>query len=326
MDNILIFGLDGTKTYAESIASCLKLKLAKHEEKYFDDGEPYVRPDLNVRGQDVFVIQSLYSDNVESGANKFVKLLMFVGALKDASADRVTVVCPYLIMSRQDRKVESRAPIATKYVAQMFESVGTDRVLTMDVHNLAAFQNAFRIPVDNLESKTLFANWFATDLANCKEEIAILSPDSGGYARAVRFRTALAKKLNRDIEVAIFDKLRLKNEVKGSRIVGHVKNAKVICYDDMISTGATAFQAYQPILSSESEAYAVCATHGLFVGQANDYFRKMDTKIVISDTIPPFRLNADNSKKLQVISTTKMFAEAINRIHNGTGSISSLLE
>jgi ribose-phosphate pyrophosphokinase len=336
-----IFGLNATQAYSEKVARSLNVELTPHTEKYFEDGESYVKsgpehndgPIGNVRGHNVFVIQSLYSDKNESVSDKFVKLCMFCGSLKDASAHEVTAIIPHLGWSRQDRKTESRAPIASKYVARMLESVKVDRVLLFDVHNLSAEQNAFTIPVDNLEAKLPFADWCANALITARKtkKIRVLSPDAGGYGRCERFRNALLKRLKSfgveidDIEIVVFDKLRIKGEVRGGKIIGDVENADVIAYDDMISTGGTMKKACKAVLENKGHVFAICASHGLFCGKANEVFADLDTNIVVADTILPFRVSETNLKKLRIVDTTSMVADAIRRIHSGTGSLSELL-
>jgi ribose-phosphate pyrophosphokinase len=371
-----IFGLNGSETYAKHVAGHLGRELTPHIEKAFEDGELYVKPtsekEGNVRGHNVFVIQSLYSDDLsaeitrlnqlafdfsaicldvdaacakvlnefvkyikdqagETVSDKFMKLCIMCGALHDASAHEVTVIIPHLAWARQDRKTESRAPITTKYVAQILESVGVGGALFIDVHNLAAEQNAFRIPIDNLETKNLHAKWCADELTKMgSTKIRVLTPDSGGLSRAVRFRNALAKILKKeyedDIEICIFDKVREKGKVIGGRIIGDVEDADVIAYDDMISTGGTMKRACQCTVDSGGRLFAICAAHGLFCGKANDVMADFDTRLVVADTMEPFRLTEANRCKVHVIDTTKMVADAIMRIHSGTGSISDLLE
>jgi|LakMenEpi03Aug12_release.lakeMendotaPanAssembly.Ray.scaffolds.fasta_scaffold315045_2 ribose-phosphate pyrophosphokinase len=336
-----VFGLDASKDYAEKVAGHLGITLSPMTEKYHDDGEPYVKsgPEHNdcslgnVRGHDVFVIQSLYSDAKESISDKFMKLCIFCGSLKDASSHEVIPIIPNLGWARQDRKTESRAPIATKYVAKMLEAVGISRALLFDVHNLAAEQNAFNVPLDNLEAKNLIADWCAAQLIaeNKTRKIKVLSPDGGGLSRCERFRNALLKRLRDsgiaidDIEIVIFDKVRVKGQVKGGRIIGDVEDADVIAYDDMISTGSTMEKATKAVENYGGKVWAICATHGLFCGKANEIFGRLNAKIVVTDTVKPFRLTEQNRAKLHVVDTTKMVADAVRRIHSGTGSISELL-
>lgn len=194
MHNLRVFGMNASHKYAEVIADHLDVGLSKHVEKYFPDKEPYVRADENVRGCDVFIIQSLYSDENESVNDKFLKLLFFIGSLWDASAERITLVAPYLPYQRQDRKTESRAGIHTKYTAMLLEQMMLSRVLTMDVHSLKVYQNDLRCRTDHLEAKNLLVECVANELRNHTADIAVLSPDSGGTERAERFRKKLAAK------------------------------------------------------------------------------------------------------------------------------------
>lgn len=336
-----LFGLNASTNYASRVAKHLGVSLTPHTERTFEDEEFYLKSgrddsaEGNVRGHDVFVIQSIYADEKEAVATKFVKLCMMCGSLKDASAHEVVPIIPYLGWARQDRKTESRAPIMTKYLARMLESVGIDRALLFDVHNLAAEQNAFSVPIDNLEAKNPVAEWCARQLVaeGKTSNVKVLVPDSGGLNRAERFRNALLKYLRQmgvgldDIDIAVFDKRRVEGKVKGGRIIGDVMDADVIAYDDMISTGSTMKKSCEAAISKEAggRLFAICATHGLFVGKANEYFESLDTKIVVTDTVEPFRVNAANRPKLHVIDTTKMVADAIRKIHSGTGSISELL-
>lgn len=367
-----IFGLDSSALYASRVAEHLGRKLTPHDEKLFDDGECYVKPVSktigNVRGHNVFLVQSLYSDdlaiapsylrnlalqftskcpddvdvvdefmelllshNGETASDKFMKLSIMCGALRDASAHEITVIIPYLAWARQDRKTESRAPITTKYVAMLLEAVGVDRALFIDVHNLSAVQNAFRMPIDNLETKNLHAKWCAEELKKSgANKIRVLTPDAGGLSRAIRFRNALAKSLGcefeDDIEMCVFDKVRSKGKVTGGRIIGDVDGANVVAYDDMISTGSTMTKACRTAVDQGGNLFAICAAHGLFCGKANEVLRDFDTKFVIADTVEPFRLNEENRAKVHTIDTTKMVADAVMKIHSGTGSISELLE
>lgn len=332
-----VFGMNGSKEYAEKVAAHLGISLTKHEEKTFDDGEPYVKSsegdDGNVRGHTVFVIQSLYSDESETVCDKFLKLCIMCGSLNDASAHEIIAVVPHLAGARQDRKSESRAPITTKYFAKMMESIGVKRALFLDVHNLAAEQNAFSVPIDNLEAKNLFADHCAEQLHKKNiTNIKVLSPDSGGLNRCERFRNALIRSLKklgsevRDIEIVVFDKRRINGEIKGGRIIGNVLDADVIAYDDMISTAGTMKKACDAVINEKGRIFAICATHGLFCGSANKVFETLDTNIIVSDSIVPWRLNESNRKKVTIVETSHLVADAIRRIQNGTGSLSELLK
>lgn len=349
LNNFRLFGLEGSRKYAQRVARFLDVPLSRHVERFFEDRETYVRSDVNVRGCDVYVITSLFADRDQSVPEKLAKLLFFTGSLVDASARRITVVTPYLCYARQDRKTESRAPISIKYLAKCLEAVGVDRVLTMDVHNLSAFQNAFRIPSDNLEAKNLLADYMCgvdsgrdaegvpqaveihipEPLKNNPEGLVVLAPDSGGMGRAKRFRNALEQRLQlrNQIEVAYLDKERLDgSNVQGSKIVGNVKGKRVIVLDDMISTGSTIKICVEAVEKHKGEVWGACATHGLFVGKANKNLDGLP-RLVVTDTIRPFRLETERwNDRLFVIPTAMMFAQAIRRTHEEGGSISDLLE
>ena len=176
--DLSLFALNASREFGEAVAQHLGIALSPHEEREFEDGEHKSRPLVNVRRQDVFVVQSLYGDGAQSVNDKLCRLLFFIGALKDASAGSVTAVVPYLGYARKDQKSKSRDPVTTRYVAGLFEAVGTDRVVTLDVHNLAAFQNAFRCRTEHLQANGLFVDHFAA---------AVARPGSGG-GRARRRR------------------------------------------------------------------------------------------------------------------------------------------
>ena len=272
MNGFRLFGLDGTKEFSSQVAYHLDSDLHKHVEEYFADHETYVRSDVNVRNSDCYVIQSLYSDEEETVADKLAKLLFFIGSLRDASARRITAVIPYLAFQRQDRKTNSREPITTKYIAMMFEAVGTDRLLTMDVHNLSALQNSFRLPTDNLEAKNILADYVADDpiVKENADRLVCLSPDSGGMGRSKRFRHALSSRLGADVGLAYLYKTHSGKVIEGKEIIGDIKGKLVVVIDDMISSGATLVECKNAVYRSGGELWAACATHPLCVGRINE--------------------------------------------------------
>ena len=151
-NEVIIFAFADSEDIAIKVSKKLGIELGKLEERYFEDGEHKCRPLQSVRNQDVFVIQSLYSDTKQSVNDKLCRLLFFIGALRDAAARQVTAIIPYLCYARKDRKTKSRDPVTTRYVAILLEAVGINRVVVMDVHNLAAYQNAFRCSCEHLEA------------------------------------------------------------------------------------------------------------------------------------------------------------------------------
>lgn len=322
-NEIALFTLNASRGFGERLAGRLGTALAAHEERDFEDGEHKARPLENVRGRDAFVVQSLYGDSAQSANDKLLRLLFFIGALKDASAACVTAVIPYLSYARKDRKTKSRDPVATRYVAALFEAIGTDRVVTIDVHNLAAFQNAFRCRTDHLEATGLFVEHFRSAIDG---EIAIVSPDAGGVKRADRFRKALARATSKEVAGAFMEKYRSRGVVSGGTFVGDVEGRAAIVIDDLISTGTTMARAARACRERGATAVHAVATHGIFVGDAAGVVADPGfDSIVVTNTIPPFRLPADLVEKhLTVLDAAPLFAEAVSRIHTG-GSLAELL-
>lgn len=324
-DALSLFAINSSRDFGARVAEKLAVLLSDHQEQEFEDGEHKSRPLVNVRNKDVYVIQSLYSDATQSVNDKLCRLLFFLGALRDASARSITAVIPYLAYARKDKKTKSRDPVTTRYVARLFESMEIDRIVTLDVHNLAAFQNAFRCRSDHLEASLLFVDHFATVLKQ-QDGIAVVSPDAGGIKRAESFRTRLAQKLKRDISFAFMEKTRSGGVMTAGRIFGDVSDRHVIIIDDMVGTGGTLYHAARNCKEAGAKTVIAAATHGLFLGDANQLLagNELD-KIVVTDSIPPFRLDDHLiQNKVEILSVTGLFAEAIKRIHSG-GSLVELL-
>jgi len=323
--DMAVFAPQSGREFAERVCSHLGISLRPHEERAFEDGEHKTRPLESVRGKDVFVIQSLYGDAGQSVNDKLCQLLFFLGALRDASAKRITAVVPYLCYARKDRRSKSRDPITSRYVAEMFEAMRIDRLVTLDVHNLAAFQNAFRIPTDHLEAKTLFVKHFVPLIHD--GEVAVVSPDIGGVKRAEAFREALSAALARPVTNAFVEKYRSAGVVRGEAVIGDVANKTAIIIDDLVSSGTTLARAAQACKARRARTVYAVATHGVFSTKASEVLAEAPLeKVVVTNTIPPFQLNPDVVRnKLVVLDTTPLIAEAIRRIHSD-GSIVELLE
>lgn len=322
---ISLFALNSSRAFGERVSQSLGIPLSEHEEREFEDGEHKSRPLVNVRGKDVYVVQSLYQDRQLSVNDKLCRLLFFIGALVDASARRVTAVIPYLCYARKEVKTQSRDPVTTRYIASLFEAVGIHRVVALDVHNVAAFQNAFRCRTDHLEAKKLFADYFSGILRD--QEIIVVSPDVGGIKRAERLRQALSLASDRPIPIAFMEKQRSKGVVTGDALVGKVAGRAAIIIDDLISTGTTMARAAKACCDSGATKVYAAASHGIFVGEAGSALANPALEqVVVTDSIPPFRLSPELMEaKLVVLDSASLFAEAIRRIHSG-GSIVELLE
>jgi ribose-phosphate pyrophosphokinase len=322
---IVIFALNASRDFGEKICAHLHTSLAAHEEREFEDGEHKTRPLVNVRGKDVFVVQSLYGDAQQSVNDKLCRMLFFLGALRDASAGRITAVIPYLCYARKDRKSKPRDPVTTRYVAAIFEAVGVDHAITLDVHNLAAFQNAWRITTDHLEARQLFVQHF-TPLLRDKEAV-VVSPDVGGVKRVEDFRQAFSRTLGHEISAAFVEKYRSSGVVSGQALIGDVAGKTAIIIDDLISSGTTLVRAAEACRVHGAISVYAAATHGLFSAKANDALsHSAFNEIAITNSVPPWRLDSSRiSDKLAVVDVTELFATAIERIHTG-GSIVDLLE
>ncbi len=323
--DLALFCVDASRDFGERLASALPVGLGAHEEREFEDGEHKIRPLENVRGRDVYVVQSLYADGQQSVNDKLCRLIFFLGALRDAAAQRTTAVIPYLAYARKDRKTQTRDPVTTRYVAQMIESVGVDRVLTLDVHNLAAYQNAFRCGCEHLEANRLFIDYLLPRLWD-EKRVVVVSPDVGGIKRADRFRQALGRALGRELSAAFVEKARARGVLNLGRLVGDTEGAAVVIIDDMIGSGSTIAHAARACRDQGATRIIACASHGLFVGKANENLAddSLD-RIVVTDSVPPFRLGpALAQERLEVLSSAGLFAEAIRRLHGG-GSLVDLL-
>jgi ribose-phosphate pyrophosphokinase len=323
--SLAVFALNSSRDFGEKVCAHLGASLSAHEEREFEDGEHKVRPLVSVRGKDVFAVQSLYGDAEQSVNDKLCRFLFFLGALRDASARRVTAVIPYLCYARKDRKSKPRDPVTTRYIAALFEAVGVGSAVTLDVHNLAAYQNAWRIPTDHLEAKKLFVDHFLPLIGH--REVVVVSPDVGGVKRAEEFRQAFCRALGREIHGAFLEKYRSAGVVTGEAVVGEVAGKVAIIIDDLISSGTTLVRASEACQARGAIAVYAAASHGVFgLKAAETLSNPALEQIVVTNTIPPFRLASDLiNKKLTVLDASELFARAIFRSHHG-GSIVELLE
>jgi ribose-phosphate pyrophosphokinase len=299
---------------AKAVAEHLDLPLTRAQVKRFADNEVWVTIDENVRGEDVFVLQST---NYPANDN-LMELLVCIDALKRASARRITAVMPYFGYARQDRKTGGRTPISAKLVANLIERAGADRVLTMDLHS-GQIQGFFDIPTDNLLSAPLLANDIKANYQT-PEEIMIVSPDVGGVVRAL----AVASRLN--AELAIVDKRRSgpgKSEV--ANVVGDVNGRRCILFDDMIDGGGTLCNAAQALIDAGALEVSAYVTHGVMSGAAVDRVKNSVLKeLVMTDSIPAPH-GALESGKIRYVSCDRLLGEAIRRIANEE-SVSKLFD
>jgi ribose-phosphate pyrophosphokinase len=318
-----LFALGDSQDLGKRVAAALGTALTPHEEREFEDGEHKARPLAEVGGGDAYVLHSLHGGPEQSPNDKLCRLLFFLGALRDAGAARVTAVIPYLAYARKDRRTKPRDPITTRYVAQLLEAVGTDAVVTLEVHNIVAFENAFRCRTVHLDGRALFAPRFAA----LDGKPVVASPDPGGVKRAQLFREDLERRLGREVGSAFMEKRRSAGVVSGNLLVGEVAGATVIVVDDLIASGGTMVRAAEACLAQGARRVIAVAAHGLFTGHAVEAIGSpaLD-RVLVSDSVPPFRLPpALLGTRVEVVGIAPLLAEAIRRLHEG-GSITDLVE
>jgi len=295
---------------ASEIAKYLKIELGTCVLERFSDGEIHFYIDENVRGEDIFIIQSgSYDANFH-----LMQLFFMIDAFKRASAERVTAVMPYYCYARQDWKDRPRVPISARLVADLLEAAGADRVLTMDLHS-PQIQGFFSIPVDNLMGTPVLTKYIKSLRL---EDLAVVSPDAGGVGRAKFF----AKRL--DANLAIIDKRRpAPNVAQVFNVIGDVKDKNCVLFDDMVDTAGTLVFSAEALRANGAKRIFAACTHPVLSGQAIAKIEQsLLEKIIVSNTIP----STEKSRacpKIVILSVAELFGEAIRRINEGS-SVSSL--
>ncbi|HCX02780.1 MAG: ribose-phosphate pyrophosphokinase [Smithellaceae bacterium] len=310
LERIRVFSGNANMPLAQKICDKLGVPLGKANVTTFSDGETRVEINENVRGMDVFIIQSTCPPvNIT-----LMELLIMIDAMKRASADRITAVVPYYGYARQDRKVAPRAPISAKLVADLITSAGAQRLLSMDLH-AGQIQGFFNIPVDNLFATPVLIDYMKR---NYREDTVVVSPDTGGVERARAFGKRLGASL------AIIDKRREgPNEAQVMNIIGNIQGKRVIILDDMVDTAGTVVQAAHALADAGALEVSVCCTHPVLSGPAVDRISKSNIKeFVVTDTIP-LSEKAAGCERIKVLSVSGLLSEAVRRIYYDD-SVSSL--
>ncbi len=310
-DKIKIFSGNSNPELAIKICSSLGVPLGDARVRRFSDGEVLVEIGENVRGRDVYVVQSTCAPTNDN----LMELLVITDALKRASAATITAVIPYYGYARQDRKAAPRTPITAKLVADLVTTAGVNRVVTIDLH-AGQIQGFFNIPVDNLYAAPVILNYLKDRFSS--EEVVMVSPDAGGTERA----RAFAKRL--DYSLAVIDKRRTgPNVAEVMHLIGDVRGKIAIILDDMIDTAGTLTQAAKALKENGAKGIYACATHGVLSGPAIDRINASDIEeVVLTDTIPLGDKEATTTK-IKMLSVAELLAEAIRRIHEDE-SVSSL--
>jgi len=302
MRKLQLIACKSNMALATEISQILKVPLTSVEDKYFADGEIYIRIKDKVRGNDVFIIQSLSAP----ANDRLMEMLIMIDAARRASAGRINLICPYLCYSRQDRKAASREAITSKLIANLITKAGADRLLTVDLH-AEQIQGFYDIPVDHFLGYPLFAKYLKNKklLANA----VIVSPDIGAVKRSNKLADLLGLKL------AIIDKIRkAHNTAEVTHIVGEVSGKRCIILDDIIDTGGSICAAATALKENGATEVIVCATHGLMSGNAKEKFENCGVdRLLLTNSVPldASRLPA-NAK---VISMAPLIAKVIRRIH-----------
>jgi ribose-phosphate pyrophosphokinase len=309
-DEMKVFAGSSNNTLAQEIASFLKIDLGKCVLERFSDGEIHFYIDENIRGEDIFVIQSgSYEANFH-----LMELFLMIDAFKRASAERITVVIPYYCYGRQDWKDRPRVPISARLVADLLQAAGATRILAMDLHS-PQIQGFFSIPVDNLMALPVLANYIQTLKL---KDLAVVSPDAGGVGRA----RLLAKRMSAGL--AIIDKRRpAPNEAKVFHVIGEVKDCDVVILDDMVDTGGTLVESAEALKREGAKRIFAACSHPVLSGKAVEKIENSNLeKLIVTNTIP-LQGKSRSSNKIMTLSVASLFGEAIRRINKGQ-SVSSL--
>ncbi len=304
-----VFTGNGNPALAEAIMRFLGAPLGRATVGRFKNGETRVKLDENVRGSDVFIIQSMQAPVNEH----LMEMLIMIDAVRRSSASRITAVIPYYGYARQEKKSSGREPISAKLVANLLVTAGADRILTVDLHS-PAIEGFFDIPVDHLRAAPLLTDFFRLQEM---ENVVVVSPDAGGVGRAEDFRIRIGA------DLAIIAKKRAEaDRPQVIEMVGDVAGKTVIIVDDMISTGSTLVEATATLRSRGAEAIYACAIHPLFADGAGRKMREAGiARAIVTDTVPLRESERDSA--IEVLSVAPLLAEAIMRIHKGL-SISAL--
>jgi len=311
--NILkIFSGRSNPDLALSIANTLNQSLGKISIRTFADGEIWVKYEENIRGCDVFIIQS-----TNGPSENIMELSLMIDAAVRASADTVTVVIPYFGYGRQDRKDQPRVPISSRVIVDILTAMGTNRIITLDLHS-TQIQGFAKIPFDNLYSRSVIFNAIQSESFD-PENSVVLAPDIG----SAKMSQGYAKNLG--MHFALIDKRRFApNQVEINHLIGRLENMDVLIIDDMIDTAGTLVNAASAAINKGAKSVTAIATHGVLSDPAIDRIEKSDIKkVIITDTIsvPKHKL----IDKLKIISVSNIFGQAVDRVHNGE-SVSALFE
>lgn len=312
----LLFAPRASGDFGLRVARALGVGLAPIEERDFEGGEHKARPLVEVRGRRCWVVQALHGDEQGSANDRLCRLLFLIGALRDAGAGHVSACLPYLAYARKDRRTKHRDPITTRYVAQLFEAVGTDRVVALEVHNPAAFDNAFRCESVALSFVPLLCRWLQ---GHDRRSLVVMSPDIGGVKRAQLARELIVTLLGLDAGFAFMEKRRSGGVVSGDQLVGDVRGRDVLIIDDLIASGGTVLRATAACRAAGAVHIDVAGCHGVFTPTAGALLGQQGPDTVLVTNSVPLPNGFLASDRLQVLDAAALIAEAIRRLERGEG-------
>lgn len=307
-----LYVLDPADPIGPAIAAALEEPLAAWEERRFEDGERKLRPLHDPRGHEAVVVAGLHGDPVDSPHDRLWRLMLLAATLRDHGAARVTAVVPYLAYARKDRRTQTFDPLSLRVLAQALESTGLAQLIVLEAHDASAFENAFRVPVMQLEVWHAFG---ALALAQAEAgPIAVASPDPGGTKRALRWHAALTERLAQPVGFAMVDKRRSGGVLTGGHLVaGDVQDRTVLLLDDIVATGHTLVQAAAALKRAGARSVIGLAAHGLFTeGAAQVLADPALDGLLVTDSVPASRLpRGAAATKLQVVSAAPLLAHAL---------------
>lgn len=314
-DAIRLFSLDRAPDFGEGVAASLGLKLEPIEERIFDDGEHKLRPLARVSDRDVYLLHALDGESGRSVNDKLCRLCFFVATLRDQGAGRITVVASYLPYARKDRRTSPGDPVTSRYVAELLEAVGVDRIAALEVHNPAAFENAFRCPTEHLDARRPLAEAVRQHVGG--RALALVSPDAGGVKRAAALREVLAARTDSDPASAFLEKYRSDEGVTGEAIVGDVGGRAAVVIDDMVATGTTMRRAIRACREQGADPVIAAITHGVFTPGAEALLEEAQhDRLLVTDSVAP-RLRERWDDRVELVSVQSLFADAVAALHAG---------
>ncbi len=310
-----LFSLDARPAFAEGVAAALGTTLAALEARVFDDGEHRLRPLASVAERDVYVLQALDGEPGLSVNDKLCRLGFFIATLRDLGAGRITLLARYLPYARKDRRISPGDPVTSRYVAELLEAMGVDRVVALEVHNPAAFENAFRCPTEHLDARRPLGE--AVLRHTQQRPLTVVSPDAGGVKRAGALRAMLSARTGAEPAGAFLEKYRDDSGVRGEAVVGEISGRAAVVVDDMVATGTTLRRALRAGAAQGADPVIAAVTHGLFTPGAEELLLAGEhDRLLVTDSLDP-RMEDRADERVETVSVQPLVADAIRALQAG---------